>query len=120
MSREKLQALTLATAGCAILFGSQAATQGPAQEPARKTNDTVKFAAPKRIKAGDGFLGEGRLYPSPVLHDVDGDKIPDVVVGDLFGKVTFARRETSPPSGVLGAEQSMKDRSGEQLKFHNW
>ncbi len=112
MNGVKFHALTLATAGCAILLVSPAAAQG--------SDDTAKFAAPKRIKAGDGFLGEGRLYPSPVLHDVDGDKRPDVVVGDLFGKVTFACREASHPAVVLGAEKQLKDRSGEQLKFHNW
>ena len=112
MSREKLQALTLATAGCAILFGSPAAAQG--------SDARAKFAAPERIKAGEVFLGEGRLYPSPVLHDVDGDKQLDVVIGDLFGKVTFACREATRPAVMLGAEQQLKDRSGEQLKFHNW
>jgi len=112
MTIPRLQALTLATAGCAVLLHSQ----GMAQDQ----GDPV-FAAPKRIQAGETFLGEGRLYPSPVLHDVDGDKLPDIVVGDLFGKVTFAPRLAKSKKAVLfGAETQLKDRSGEQLKFHNW
>lgn len=105
------QAFFFVTAA-ALLCGSRTAT---AQNP-----DPVRFAAPKRIKAGDKFLGEGRLYPSPVLHDVNGDGKPDVVIGDLFGKITVACREATQPSVVLGSEKPLKDRSGEQLKFHNW
>ncbi len=115
MSISRLQALTLATAGCAVLLHSQ----GTAQDQGEAV-----FAAPKRIQAGEAFLGEGRLYPSPVLHDIDGDKLPDIVVGDLFGRVTFAPRlatsKTSKRAVLFGAEIPLKDRSGEQLKFHNW
>ncbi len=113
MTITRLHALTLAAAGCALFLNSQL----PAQDPGQP-----RFAAPKRIKAGDGFLGEGRLYPSPVLHDVNGDKRPDIVVGDLFGKVTVACRTTEDGDKVVrfGAEKPLKDRSGQQLKFHNW
>ena len=115
MSILRLQALTLATAGCAVLLHSQ----GTAQEQGEPV-----FAAPKRIQAGEVFLGEGRRYPSPVLHDIDGDKLPDIVVGDLYGKVTFAPRlatsKTSKKAVLFGAETQLKDRSGEQLKFDNW
>ncbi len=90
----------------------------------RQARPASFFAAPRRIWAGEAFLGEGRLYPSPVLHDVDGDKLPDIVVGDLFGKVTFAPRlaksKASKKAVLFGAETQLKDRSGEQLKFHNW
>ncbi len=112
MTIARTYALTLAAAGCVVLLHSQV----PAQDPGQP-----RFAAPKRIHAGDGFLGEGRLYPSPVLHDIDGDKRPDIVVGDLRGKVTVACRETGDDKTVrFGAEKPLKDRSGEQLKFHNW
>ena len=111
MSQARTQALTLAVAGCAALFSDQGAAQRP--------TDAV-FAAPVRIKAGEAFLGEGRLYPSPVFHDVDGDKRADIVVGDLIGRVTTAARTASRSSVAFGAEQPLKDRSGEQLTFHNW
>lgn len=111
MSYSRTQALTLAVAGCAALFSDQAAAQRPA--------DAV-FAAPVRIKAGEAFLGEGRLYPSPVFYDVDGDERADVVVGDLFGRVTSAARTANQSTVAFGADKPLKDRSGEQLKFHNW
>ncbi|MHC4223682.1 MAG: hypothetical protein ACYSX0_06075 [Planctomycetota bacterium] len=111
MSIARLSLLALAIAGSAILLGSQ----GLADE-----TDTVRFAAPKRIRAGDTFLGEGRLYPSPVLHDVDGDGLPDLVVGDLFGKVTVAHRLAAKSPVAFGVEKPLNDRDGKPLKFHNW
>ena len=69
---------------------------------------------------GDAFLGQGRLYPSPVLHDIDGDKRLDIVVGDLFGKVTFAPRSAEQTPVAFGAEAPIQDRDGKPLKFHNW
>lgn len=89
-------------------------THAPAQAP------KASFEAPVRLRAGDAFLGEGRYYPSPVLHDVDGDGKVDVVIGDLLGKVTFGPRLEGGKVLRLGAERPLKDRRGEQLKFHNW
>ncbi len=81
----------------------------------------AQFEAPQRIMAGEAFLGAKRMYPSPTFQDVNGDKQPDIVIGDLFGRLTFAARDASSEVGVsYGAEKSMKDRSGERLKFHNW
>jgi hypothetical protein len=79
-----------------------------------------KFAPPVRLKAGDKFLGEGRLYPSPVFHDMNGDGLPDIVVGDLWGKLTVALRlpGDGPPS--YGAETKVMASDGKELDFHNW
>ncbi len=110
MNIARLQLLS-AIAASAILLSSQ----GWADE-----TDTVRFAAPERIRAGDTFLGEGRLYPSPVLHDVDGDKRPDIVVGDLFGRVTVAHRLAAKSPVAFGAEKPLNDRDGKPLRFHNW
>lgn len=103
-------ALILIT-GCVLFF----TTLAPAQEPGKPV-----FAAPKRIKAGDGYLGEGRLYPSPVLHDIDGDKCLDIVVGDLIGKVTVARRVATETGFTVLAEAPLNASNGKPLKFHNW
>jgi len=105
-----LQALVL-TAGCALLLN----VFGTGQEPAKPV-----FAAPVRIKAGDAFLGQGRLYPSPVLHDIDGDNCFDIIVGDLVGKVTVARRVPAEDGLRVRAETPLKDRNGKPLKFRNW
>ena len=80
----------------------------------------VRFAPPKRIRAGDAFLGAGRLYPSPAIFDVDGDGRRDLVIGDLFGKVTWAACVGEGKKRSFAAEKAMKNRSGQPLKFHNW
>ncbi len=105
-----LQVLIL-MAGCAILLS----LPGAAQEPGKPV-----FAAPKRIQAGTAILGQGRLYPSPVFHDVNGDKVLDIVVGDLIGKVTVAHGVVSDGGLRFGAEKALMGRDGKPLKFHNW
>jgi len=86
---------------------------------ADETGPAVRFAAPQRIKAGDALLGDERLFPSPVLFDADRDGLPDIVVADLFGKVTFAPR-VAGDKVAFGAEKPFPDRDGKPLRFHNW
>ncbi|MGA1523964.1 MAG: FG-GAP repeat protein [Planctomycetota bacterium] len=99
--------VALAAAG----MGAEAAAQGAA---------SAEFAAPVRIEAGDKWAGERRLYPSPAMHDVDGDGYADLVVGDLPGRVTVALRTPGEGKVTFGPEKPMKDRRGEHLKFNNW
>lgn len=79
--------------------------------------DPPRFAAPKRLMAGEKLLGTGRAYASPVLHDLNGDGHKDVVIGDLFGRITVAYGDAS---GKYGAEEKVMDRNGDQLEFSNW
>jgi hypothetical protein len=78
-----------------------------------------QFAAPVRLKAGDKFLGENRLYPSPVYHDLDGDKIADIVVGDLPGRLTVAYG-VAGKRGTFKAEEKVLGEDGKDLDFGNW
>jgi len=87
---------------------------------AQETEEAASFAAPKRIAAGDAYLGEGRLYPSPAAHDVDGDGQVDLVIGDLGGRVTYALRRLEGDQVAFGPEQEMKRSDGKPLRFHNW
>ena len=80
------------------------------------SDEVVAFADPVRIQAGDTLLGQGRYYPSPVLHDLDGDGTPEILVGDLRGVVTVARRTKKG----IGAEKPLLCRDGKPLNFHNW
>lgn len=83
----------------------------------RASDETVRFAAPVRLMAGDAYLGAKRMYPSPALHDWNGDGRLDVVIGDLPGRVTVALRAED---GSLGAEERVKTRDDELLDFGNW
>ena len=104
--------LTAAAAAAALSIGIAGTTGEPAAH-----GDPVKFAAPKRLMAGDAFLGGGRLYPSPAIRDMNGDGHLDVVIGDLMGRVTVAY---GAGDGALGAEENMLLADGQPLKFHNW
>jgi len=97
-----------AGAACALLLGSFAS--------ADETERTIRFAAPRRIAAGEAIVGAGRLYPSPVLQDMNGDGALDIVVGDLVGNVTVALRTDAG----FAAEKPLLDRDGKPLRFHNW
>tara|TARA_R110002073_G_scaffold293605_2_gene459231 strand:- start:65 stop:385 length:321 start_codon:yes stop_codon:yes gene_type:complete len=77
----------------------------------------AQFKEPVRLKAGDKLLGEGRLYPSPAAHDLNGDGRFDIVVGDLRGHLTFALQQ---PDGTFSSEQKLKDANGKVLDFGNW
>ena len=80
-----------------------------------------QFAPPVRLKAGDTFLGENRLYPSPVLHDLDGDGRVDVVVGDLVGALTVAPRANAAAGApTYGPEAKVLAADGQPLDFDNW
>ena len=78
------------------------------------------FAAPVRLQAGGKLLGEGRPYPSPVLHDLDGDGRLDVVVGDLRGRLTAALRLPGDGAPRFAAEHDVLAADGKALDLHNW
>ena len=100
-----------------LVVAAAALTAPPAI--AQGDNSGQLFAPPQKISAGEAVAGKGRLYPSPAMHDVDGDGLADLVIGDLMGKVTYARR--LPGDGLsFAAEQPVLDRDGEKLNFHNW
>ena len=84
------------------------------QDTEGKSGDDGLFKAPVRLKAGDKWLGENRLYPSPAVHDLDGDGLPDIVVGDLRGIVTVATR--SPVGEKAIGSGRMTDREAEDLQ----
>ena len=100
----------LALAG-ALFLPAAIAQDGASQRPA--------FADPVRLEAGGKLLGAGRLYPSPVFHDVNGDGRLDIVVGDLWGKLTVALREAGDARS-FGAETKIKGTDGKDLDFANW
>jgi hypothetical protein len=112
MKANRMQVLATALAGGALLLGAWAR--------ADEVDTTPRFAAPVRISAGDAIVGVGRYYPSPVLHDIDGDGLLDIVVADLFGKVTVAKRVPAENGVAYAKEAPLLARDGKPLKFSNW
>lgn len=79
------------------------------------------FEAPVQLKAGDAPLGHklgtaDRLYPSPALHDLDGDGKIEMVIGDLRGSLTVSTRTKDG----WGEEKTLNGADGKPLKFSNW
>ena len=103
--------LSLILIGCAGPFLAEAAGQA--------ADTTVRFAAPARIMAGDNFLGQKRAYPSPALHDVNGDGHVDLLIADLMGRVTVALGTGSEPMS-FGEEKPLLGSDKEPLDFNNW
>ncbi|MFT5288236.1 MAG: hypothetical protein ACI8QC_002450 [Planctomycetota bacterium] len=105
----------------ALLFSSLSSTlfAGSLQEPTEQTA-SGEFASPVRLRAGDDFVGAKRLYPSPVMRDVDADGRLDIVIGDLFGAITFVSRDADQERIGFAARQKLKDRDGEPIDFNNW
>ena len=85
--------------------------QAPAPAPAR-------FDAPIRLTAEGEPLGKSLLYPSPRLHDIDGDGAAELVVGDLRGRVMVAEK-AGDGLATWGALEPFRT-DGRDLKFHNW
>jgi hypothetical protein len=107
--------LAVGVLGSAHIAQAPAARQPPAAQPA-----LTRFAAPVRLMAGDAFLGEDRLYPSPVFRDMNGDGLLDIVVGDLRGKLTIALRVPGKDPRAFAAETPMNAADGKPIDFHNW
>jgi hypothetical protein len=101
--------------GVAFPLAIGAWAQAPTDTP-----PTPTFAPPVRLMAGDEFLGGGRMFPSPVYHDVNGDGLLDIVVGDLPGRLTVALRRKGADPRAYEAETELKAADGKQLDFHNW
>lgn len=87
--------------------------------PALLAQASPQFAPPVQLRAGDAALGVDRLFPSPTLHDMNGDGLADIVVGDLVGRLTVALRQ--PGADVTyAAETKLLALDGKELNFANW
>lgn len=104
-----------AAVGAALPLALVALASAPGDTRAAPT-----FAPPVRLSAGDVFLGDERMYPSPVFHDVNGDGLFDIVVGDLWGHLTVALREKGADPRAFAAETELMAADGKRIDFHNW
>lgn len=80
----------------------------------------ARFAEPVLVLAGQAPMGARRLYPSPALQDMNGDGRADIVLGDLWGKLTVAPRLAGDGPATFGPDQPLLARDGTPLDFKNW
>jgi hypothetical protein len=92
---------------------------GSPGQPHLDTQTAPTFKSPVRLMAGDALLGEDRLYPSPVFHDMNGDGLLDIVVGDLQGRLTLALQGKVDGARTFAAETEVEASDGKRLDFHH-
>lgn len=102
-----------------LILASAALAQSTAPEPTFAAPVRLEATTPVRSKAATSWLGAGRLYPSPVLHDMNGDGRADLVIGDLRGHLTVSLRQPGDAL-IWAAETKLLASDGELLDFHNW
>lgn len=113
--------LTCSTAlwTCALILPPATAQTAPSP-PAPAPSNGADFAPPVRLECDGAPVGATRLYPSPVMHDVDGDGLADLVLGDLTGRLTVSLRRAGDVATSFGRETPMRANDGAELKFENW
>lgn len=78
----------------------------------------AEFAPPVQLTAG-GKNHTGIMYPSPALHDVDGDGARELLIGEIFGTITISDPLEGGPSSAWTKARPMKV-GGEPIKLNNW
>jgi hypothetical protein len=116
MNRIWLGKAVLVSIGTGV--GGTSAQESGATETA--TAPAARFGAPVLIRAGEAPMGAKRLYPSPALQDMNGDGRADVVLGDLWGRLTVALRRAADGPAAFGPDEPLLARDGQRLDFHNW
>ncbi len=67
----------------------------------------------------DGANHTGILYPSPVLHNLDGEGQPELLIGDLRGYITYSHRVPDGADHQWGPAKQVQSQ-GKALKLDNW
>ena len=114
---------TMITLSALLLLALLIATPAMAQEAALTPPGNGKgasFAAPVLLSAGEKIMGGDKIYPSPMMFDLDGDKRLEMYVGDLWGNLWISQKL---PGGALtewGELTALNDVDGNKLEFNNW
>lgn len=110
------------TSTAALFVGSALLVPGAAAQDrgAASSSKAPTFGTPDRLECDGVFLGATRLYPSPVIQDMNGDGLADLVLGDLWGRLTVSLRSASDATPSFGPETPITASDGSELKFDNW
>lgn len=108
--------LILATVLGGTICPSSAIGQAPQAPSSQRATQNAAFDDPELLMAGGQMMGIKRHYPSPVLHDLDGDGVRELIIGDLHGYITRCERNADG----WGEEVRIRAKDGKDLRFHNW
>ena len=75
-----------AVIGAVVAVGLLLVSAAMAESPDPTKSDDSLFSAPIRLKAGEEWIAtESPGYASPCWHDMDGDGLQDLIVGQFSG-----------------------------------
>ena len=78
-------------------------------------DEVAAFAPPVQLETSGPEFSR-MIYPTPVLHDVDGDGRRELVLGDLIGNLFVC--EPNQDGSWAGREPMQVE--GEPLRLDNW
>ncbi len=107
-----MKTVTIALIVCTLTLSSIA-------QNSQSTKGQDLFGEPESLHtAGKPF--KGIMYPSPVLQDLDGDGAPELIVGDLPGRMRVAKRAAEGGDTAWAALKPMKLADGSRIDLNNW
>ena len=108
------------TTQASVCFALLAALQGAAQ-PAPQGAQNIVLAAPLRLECDTGPIDSGAYiaHSGPLFADIDGDRKPELLVGNFMGH--FQRyANTGEPTAPKFIAKGLLRAGGEDVKIHNW
>ncbi|MDP7033286.1 MAG: hypothetical protein QF752_02210 [Planctomycetota bacterium] len=96
-----------------VLFTSFSWAQNSEQSAASR------FGAPEELTA-NGKPIRGISYPSPTLHDIDGDSRRELLIGDLRGYIHVSQPNKDSSDLKWSERQKLNAADGKPLKLNNW
>lgn len=90
---------------------------GPAQRPAHSD----ELDPPVRIEADGAFIDTGDAigHSGPLVTDLDGDGLPDLLVGSFRGEIRVFHN-TGTRTAPSFEEEGLLEAGGEPIRIHNW
>jgi len=96
----------------------------PASAAAVTLPTSEHFMAPRMVMLGDEPLNSStnQMYPSPAIYDIDGDGKPNLVVGDIRGRLFYYANQNQSGTGepVWTAPIQLTQHDGEAVSVPNW
>jgi len=113
------ESFAFACAGLVSTFLS--APGAAAAEETSKKGAAIALEAPVRLKAGEAYVDTGKAiaHAGPLLHDLDRDGKPDLLVGNFKGNFQHYRNVGTKESPAF-EDRGLLQADGKDAYVHNW